>query len=168
VSVRARLTLWNVIVFALALALMGLLLCVRVKVRLEAAIDRGLEQRARAMPNHIVPPPQENAERARASQAGQFLELPPFYDLKGRNTLRPQTPAVDRDAVRRAIATREPIYSTVGDLRVYTVPLPRRGALEGVFQASESLTPVHEEIAKLTQTLVTLLPAALICPPPSS
>jgi heavy metal sensor kinase len=169
VSVRVRLTLWNVVVFTVVLGLLGLLLRERVHARLEAAVDRELAQRARMIPDRLPGPLSEmierlRQERQRSGRPGGPVGRPfppPLYGLNGKNLLT-DAPVPDKEALRRAISTREPLFTTHGDSRVYTMPLPRTGRVEGVYQISESLSTVQEDVAKLTQTLVALLPVALL------
>ena len=113
------------------------------------------------------------APRHRFGSGGGPLSAfhPIFLDLN-KNPLfsppdAPARPSVpwDADGFAQAAAGRE-VYSTLQSgpepLRVLSVPIRRGGKMIGVAQLTSSLAPLNEEIKRLTRTLLTLIPLALL------
>jgi signal transduction histidine kinase len=156
-SLRTRFTLWNVAVLALALVLAGTLLHWRVQERLEAGLDRELESRAKRIPPH---PPDEWSMFIPPAPVADEL---PIYTPQGIQVFGKKF-APDITSLRKVTITREPNFSTVQDMRIYTVPILDSSGkkVQMVFQTSESLVPLREEIKKLTRELIALIPASLL------
>jgi len=148
-SLRARLTLWNVAVLAILLLLMGLALQARVFARLQAGIDGELVRRGRFFPNNWATLP---------SRRG--WPVAPIYGLNGK-TLRGNQAALDPAGVQQAIRQKSVVFSTVNNRRVYTRWV-RTEEGDAAYQTSESLEPVQEEVNKLTGELLALLPFGLL------
>lgn len=148
-SLRARLTLWNVAVLAVLLLLMGAALRARVYARLEAGVDGELARRGRFFPNNWASlPPRRGWPSA------------PIYGSNGR-ALRGDQFASDPEGVRLAIAEKNLIFRTVQDRRVYTRWV-RTEEGDAAYQTSESLEPVQAAVNQLTGELLALLPFGLL------
>ena len=162
-SVRARLTLWNVGILAALLLLAGGILRARVQTRLERNLDRELERRSGFLKNfpreRDFPPREFRRERGRD---GQRTPPPiPVFDESGASITGNPRRAEDLPALREALAARKPLFTTRGDKRLYSVPLERHGSW-ATFQEAESLEPVRREVRELTGELLTLLPFGLL------
>lgn len=162
-SVRMRLTLWNVAVLALVLAGLGLVFRVTIQANVMAAVDRRLSQRARraqrlfVSPPRVLPPPDK--------EVNAFGELHPrFFDLSGKPMLT-SLPPWNASGLTQSLAGRM-VFSTVrdgaDDVRVYSMPLRRDGTIQGVVQVGNSLSGIYEDRARMTRTLLTLIPLVLL------
>ena len=147
-SLRARLTLWNVAVLAVLLMLMGTALRARVQVRLESGINRELTQRGRVFPQN------------RAYISSRRESRMPIYGIDGK-ALHGEMVAADIDAVAQAFLESKPVFTTRGGRRIYSRPVATNLG-PGVYQSSESLAPVEQEVNKLTGELLALLPFGLL------
>jgi signal transduction histidine kinase len=205
-SVRARLALWNVVVLALVLGMLGALLRTSLKANRETVIDRDLVRQSersiqrwkdisaamrRASANKRPgaaqvpsPPPPPPIATTPGGRRDGFR--PPFFGRDGKQVVSGATDRLaDRAALDRGYETGWAGYSTVtttnalllppdsrpekGDvapptrLRVYTTPVVGEGGkIETVFQSSRSLEPVYDEVGRLTNTLLALVPLALL------
>lgn len=169
-TVRLRLTLWNVVVFAVAMAFLGVLVRNHVKQNLEAGVDRILDnrtkrfrERRRGDQDHRVSQKDIDEGRSRYRETikngGETRTLPVFDD-KGLNTTSGK-PADDPGSVARCIALGKPIYTTVGETRSFTFPVPSDvGPL--VWQSTESLAPTNKAIDQFTRSLLTMIPLAAL------
>ena len=165
-SVRMRLTLWNVAVLALVLVSLGVVFSLMIQANVNAAVDRRLGQRARrsqrffAKPPPIVlplPPPD--------TEVNAFGELRPrFFDLQGKPMVTDKPPW-NLSSLAQSLGGRE-VFSTVSagsdDVRLLSMPLRRGGAIIGAVQVGNSLTGIYEDRARMTRTLLTLIPLVLL------
>ena len=159
-SVRARLTLWNVGILAVLLLLAGGVLSARVRARLESNVDRELERRGsflKGLPRGGAFPPPEVFRKRRNGPPPPF----PVFDGSGASIVGSARRAADLPALREAMAAGKPLFVTRGGLRVYSVPF-EWGGRRMVFQESEPLEPVRREAAALGRELLTLLPFGLL------
>ncbi len=171
-TVRARLTLLNVLVFTAVMTALGLTVRQHVKQNLEAGIDRTLENRMRR--------PRERRQRRIdkdfiewgrqfwKEQKEQNETGPPpvaFYDREGISIITDQ-PAIDQPAALRALASGKPVFSTIGQARCYTMVVPPERIEEGlgplVVQATESLEKTNEAVTQFTRSLLTMIPLAML------
>lgn len=152
-SLRARLTLWNVLVLAILLILMGAALRARVQARLEAGINRELAKRGQFFPrNRAVFPPRSFSGRR---GSGFPIFTASGVPIQGRQI------APDPYILPTVLKRKQPTFTTRGLLRIYSLPLETNEG-PGVYQTSESLAPVEQEVNKLTGELLTLLPFGLL------
>jgi heavy metal sensor kinase len=181
-SVRARLTLWNVVVLALALVVVGGILRYTVKANLTAAVDRSLREKA----ERVLPfwPLREEAKslfvflRALRDPTGHPLFpglslgidtmglVPRLLTLDGKSFFggHPVAPWDARAFARaaRGQTSSSTVWVNGEEIRVYSLPLRTRGAVDAVLQWPEPLTAANEEVARLTRTLLALIPVALL------
>ena len=170
-TVRARLTLWNVLVFAIAMASLGILVRQHVKQNLEAGIDRTLERGDRR-PDR--PPRQreilnkENIEKLRQrfrERNDPDTQRFGIFDARGTNIISGKH-AVDPLGITGALRSPKSLYSTIGDMRCLTfrVSADRIGPGEGPFvvQITESLAPTNEAVSQFTRSLLTMIPLAAL------
>lgn len=116
------------------------------------------------------PPQDRNNRRPRISplNGGQYIRrYPPVtFDLAGHGTPPHRGELIlDYPAFQLALHARESlktISSDDGDLRVYTKPLGRNGKVEAVFQYAHPLKELESAIDGMNQTLLTLIPLALV------
>ena len=164
-SIRWRLTLWNVGVLALTLGVLGAALHYTLKANLMRGADRDLARFA------------DRAQRIAAvlpSDLPRPLRLPPdrgpsgprFFTVTGQPlaslpTGTPWDPQTFPQSVQG-----QPLYSTRtlnGELvRIYSVPLRRDGRIIGVAQIAKPLSEEYAEVRRVTRTLLTLIPLALL------
>ncbi|MBB6052442.1 sensor histidine kinase [Armatimonas rosea] len=169
-SVRVRLAVLNVLVFAIVLGALGVMLRVQVAQTLREGVDWQLKRRAQ----RYVPRDGKYSlvafERWRPGLAkhigerrdGELFRYP-FYDSRGKNYLQPELSAFDPVALAQAQATQKPVYSSIPGSRCFTVALLTDETNEAVYyQVAESVAPMNEELNRLTRTLLTLIPLALL------
>ncbi len=186
-TVRARLTLLNVLVFTAVMTALGLTVRQHVKQNLEAGIDRTLERgpgrrgprpeprRDNSRPDRPergrgrdYRPTKENIARWRSlykEQNDPEAPTPPFFDTSGEN-LMSQKRATDLSAIQRVIAGGKPLFTTVDTMRCYTSLLPVERVEPGVgrviVQTTESLEKTNEAVAQFTRSLLTMIPLAML------
>ncbi len=169
-SIRRRITLWNVGVLALTLAVLGTSLLYTLRANLLRGADRDLahfaervqRQTESPFPPNFARPPHRGQDRE--GPAGPFG--PSLRDLQGR----PLFPFLGRAAwdpnTFPAAARGQTVYSTVRfenqPLRVLSVPLRRGGRLFGVAQLARPLADEYAEVRGVTRALLTLIPLALL------
>lgn len=153
-SVRTRLTLWNVGILTLLLLGMGLILRVRVMAQWERALDAELMRRT-----HWIPP-KEHFKPFKPSEKDASAKVPFFYP-DGRPIVGDMVP-VDPEAIPQALKTRQDIFSTRGVDRVLTHPGEFSDGTGFAFQTSESMTPMLRDVASLTRELLLLLPLGIL------
>jgi signal transduction histidine kinase len=185
-SVRARLTAWNVGVVALALIASGAAVRYLLQASLIAAVDRDLSGQARFWAAGLARPrtpgfgrpwlfrpfgrrpdslrsPRRPAAAAPAEPPGLF---PRVLDVDGNDwgTGQPLAPW-DQRAFDRSLRGEE-VHSTIfahgQELRLYSLPGRRFGAIQGVVQVVQPLTAVRQALDQLTQILLVLVPGALL------
>ena len=178
-SVRARLTAWNVGVVAMVLILAGLAVRYLLQASLMATVDADLgragDRAARAYPTLRLPTtpfaksPKPQSRKPSAddlfTSTGRDLRPrvldPTGQDYRPEGTIGPW----DAAAFRQALAGTR-VLTTIrseGDwLRVMSVPGVRNGRIEGVIQWVQPLAPVERALDQLTKTLLILVPAALL------
>ncbi len=178
-TVRARLTLWNVGVLALVLVVLGIALRYIVSATLLNGMDREIQGRAhRMIQDWSRRPPRTNqpddaARREEERRRGQeAIRDPSFPRVVGRDG-KPLGPAafrnletLDQDAFADALAGHSG-FSTVmsgeDELRVYSTPIKnQQGEIEGVLQLPFRLNDIRLGVAALDRTLLTLIPMALL------
>ncbi|MGC4042698.1 MAG: HAMP domain-containing sensor histidine kinase [Armatimonas sp.] len=166
-TVRARLTLLNVLVFTVVMTVLGVGVRQHVKQNLEAGVDRVLERRPR---NRRERPPRmnkENVEEGRAKWKAQNDPEAFAFPLFNPNAINiySDRPAGDPAAIKHVLETGKPYFSTVGDRRYYTNAVPEDrvdkeiGPL--IFQGSESLEATNIAVAQFTRSLLTMIPIAM-------
>lgn len=173
-TVRARLTMLNVLVFTAVMTALGVGVREHVKQNLEQGVDRVLERRPRNRRERDRAPRQQEPFTKEGIEfwRGEWKKRndPEAFDgflfwLDGRNTSSHRM-AGDVAAIKQAVATGKPHFSTVGDRRYYTNPVPAERLGKGVgplaFQASESLEATNTAVAQFTRSLLTMIPLAMI------
>lgn len=185
-SVRVRLTLLNMLVFALVLGALGMLIRVQVERTLWSGVDAQLNRRAsRFVPRDgkyelaWVVGVRERLQQAREQERKNPKKLTekekeerkareesfrfPFYDLHGWDLLESKHRAMDLVAFDEALKSKKPVYSSTSTHRIYTTFLVATETGEPVFyQTTESLQAINAELNRLTRTLLTLIPFALL------
>lgn len=187
-SLRARLTLWNLAVLALSLALFGGILVAGNERRLRSEIDHELLARARGAMRAPFPPEPPQRPRQTFDEPGEMgRERPPrdrpwpgpppgeepsfglrrvlFIDAAGK-VLRPQDVAspIDRDAAISVRGGRERFTTVSVDgvpVRVLTLPWRRDGEIQGAIQAARDLSDVEAFQRSILWTFLALLPVAI-------
>lgn len=170
-SVRVRLALWNVGVLACVLAGLAIIFSVTLRANISAAIDQRLSQKAHRAQRILANPPPNfrpflpPPEPADAKEADSLGEMRPHLFRADSRGLIPTDMPFDPAGLRRAEAGEE-VYATVhsagGDVRVYSLPVLRDGAVIGVVQTGNSLTHVYAERARMTRTFLYLIPVVLL------
>ncbi|MBV9849357.1 MAG: HAMP domain-containing protein [Armatimonadetes bacterium] len=184
-SVRLRLTLWNVGVLAFTLIALGAALRYAVQQNLLRSMDQDMERHAQMMSEDHGPPP--GLPPPGLSPLGLpplgldslgLLGPHPHHDhpaggfgprilgLDGRG-LHPDHPAFPWDPETFRLAARgQTVATTVSygakALRVLALPIRREGRVVGVVQDVRPLDAVTQEVNRLTRTLLTLIPLALL------
>jgi signal transduction histidine kinase len=165
-SVRMRLTLWNVAVLALVLVVLGIVFSLMIQANVNTAVDRRLGQRARRAQRFFAkPPPVTLPVPPNDGEANAFGELRPrFFDLQAKPMLT-RLPPWSLGSLTQALGGHE-VFSTVpdgpSDVRLLSMPLRRSGQIIGVVQVGNSLAGIYEDWARMTRTLVTLIPLVLL------
>jgi signal transduction histidine kinase len=177
-SVRVRLTLLNMLVFALALGIFGAM----VRVQVEHTLSEGVNWQLTRRSKRVVPRDGkfslaafetirlrwvEHNEKKKDQKDQKVIETEPFrypfYDIHGKNLLQPELVAFDPSALDNVHLNKAPYFSTVGNNRLYTVVLTSVETGEPIYyQISESLIPMNSELNRLTRTLLTMIPIALL------
>jgi len=189
-SVRVRLTLWNVGILALVLVVLGIAFRLRLEYTGTAEVDRTLSAAAHSMQDmadHLPPdrhpegphpgdhgfgPPRcEHRFRPRHPGGPLSAYRPRLLDLKGFPLFGPpeekgtRADPWDKGSFVLSAHGREvssTIHTGAESLRVFSAPIRRDGKIVGVAQLVSSLAPLRQEIARLTRTLLTLIPLALL------
>lgn len=184
-TVRLRMTLWNVAVLALVLAVLGGVVRYKVQADLFATVDRTLAERAHAERPMAEQAPVIMTSRsavrsklldpmtvaAEGSLVGSKRALPPLEprvisrDPAGGPHGAPREQPWDRNSYARSLTGRT-LYSTVQDgrwpVRILSMPIERRGKIDRVLQLAYPLDGVLREIDSLTSTLLALVPFGLL------
>lgn len=190
-TVRLRMTLWNVAVLALIVGVLGGVVRYTVQADRLATVDRTLAERAHAVrdrPDVPAAPPSDSLPESAASgrsrlrdpilldvaaegslvgstKPGALPPLPPRILSRDAASGHPQEEPWDRHSYVRSLAGRT-VYSTVRDggtpTRILSMPIERRGKIDGVLQLAYPLDGVLREIDALTSTLLTLVPFGLL------
>jgi signal transduction histidine kinase len=185
-SVRARLTAWNVGIVALVLVASGAAVRYLLQASLIAAVDRELDGQGRfwaagfGMPR---PPAFGGPWRFRAfgrrrepfrppgrpaatAQSGSQRLGPRVLDRDGNEwaTGQPLTPwdAAAFDRSLRGAEVHDTIFAGGEELRLYSLPGRRFGAVQGVVQVVQPLAATRRALDQLTQILLVLVPGALL------
>jgi len=118
------------------------------------------------------PPPQFQQHRPRRRNDGPFGAYSPrFFDLKGNRLFVPPEEAgkglglwdsASFDASLQGQEVFTTIYTGAKPLRVISDPIRRDGQVVGVVQLTTSLASLWQELDRLTRTLFTLIPLALL------
>jgi heavy metal sensor kinase len=174
VTVRARLTLLNVLVFTAVMTALGLIVREHVRQNLEAGIDRSLVKRdfrnrePRRPPRPEMMLTEDNIEiwRGRwAAQSDPNAPAFPIFDAHGENIVNERL-ATDVAAIEKVVASNKPLLSTVGTTRCFTFPVPAESIGPGMgnfaFQFTESLEQTNEAVAQFTRSLLTMIPLAML------
>ncbi|WP_309707897.1 ATP-binding protein [Armatimonas sp.] len=165
-SVRLRLTLLNMLVFALALGVFGAMVRVQVQTKLMDSIDYQLHHertgRTGRRPSNgfTLEELRDKFVEARSYDA----EMPTwtFYLATGANALDGITPLLDTDDFRQCVETGKPVWNTRGDKRIATFKTKTSGGPDIYAQRSESLAPMNSELSRLNRTMMTMIPIALL------
>lgn len=180
-SVRTRLALGSMGVQALVLVAMGVALWQVVRINLISAVDRSLQRRGEGitarwerrsdffpplMLTPFLPRPPQPPPTTPATPQNERPERyrPRFFDDKGS----PMFPnAIDppwaQEGLHQDHQTHFVTLKTKGDtVRVLTLPLKQNGQVIGHVQLASSLEETQQELRRLTQALLTLIPLALL------
>lgn len=180
-SVRARLTAWSVGIVALVLIVSGVAVRYLLEGSLMARLDADLTARGRFMAvafSHYPAPGAWGGSRGWTGRAGAgvrrgvpsrpmgYYFLPRTIDLNGHAEYYDDTVgAWDVPAFRRSLRG-EAVHASTGaygqPIRVYSLPALRNGEIQAVIQVVEPLTATRAAISQLTNTLVLLIPVALL------
>ncbi len=164
-SIRWRLTLWNVGVLALTLGVLGAALHYTLRANLMRGADRDLarfadraQQLATVLPSELPRPLRPPPDRT--------LYGPRFFTVTGQ-PLPSLTAGTPWDPQTFALSVQgQSVYSArtlSGEpVRIYSVPLRRDGRIIGVAQIARPLTEEYAEVRRVTRTLLTLIPLALL------
>lgn len=165
-SVRLRLTLLNVVVFALALGIFGGMVRALVEHNLIQGVDRQLK---RERPGRPPRRPNEGTTLAELQESYAWFKMMepeasvwPFYLATGFNALDELSLPGDPAALAQCITKGAPTLSTYNGYRYYTEKVKTKGGPAIYRQRSESLATVHGELNRLTRTLLTMTPLALL------
>ncbi len=164
-SIRWRLTLWNVGVLALTLGVLGAALHYTLTANLMHGADRDLarfadrvQRVAAVLPSDLSRPLRPPTDRNPYGPRFFKVTGQPFGPSSETNPWDPQTFALSAQG-RLLYSTRtvngEPV-------RIYSVPLRRDGQIVGVAQIARPLTEEYTEVRRVTRTLLTLIPLALL------
>ena len=166
-SIRWRLTLWNVSVLALTLGVLGAALHYTLKANLMRGADRDLARFADRA-GRIASRPPSDRDRPQPPRPPQDRGAygPRFFTVTGQ-PFGPSSETVPWDAATFALsASGRSLYSTQTlnqePVRIYSVPLRRDGQVVGVAQVARPLTEEYAEVQRVTRTLLTLIPLALL------
>jgi heavy metal sensor kinase len=173
-SVRVRLTLWNVSVLAFVLIVLGGSLRYLVGASLTDGVEREMSGRAHRFANNWAQfgpmdnrPPQRRT--GSPSSQNQDTHRPRIFDLNGIPfpSFEEKLPPWDQAAVNIVVVTGQDFYSTIRledeNIRIGSYPLhDSQGKLQAVFQSSFRLTDVERGLVVLDTTLLTLFPIALV------
>ena len=184
-NIRTKLTLLNVIVFSLVLVGLGLILRDRIHTSFLRNIDREMMQRTRPLgrgmmtPAGIKNPEDPNQQENRnpppfvnnQTDGGPAMNngprdhppLPANFPLYTNNAepfmFRTPEP-VDKQEILLAGSTRTSQFTTIGQRRVMTIPVQLDG-YDLVFQTSQSLKDMYQDLNAITRELLMLSPFAL-------
>ncbi len=163
-SIRWRLTLWNVGVLALTLGVLGAALQYTLKANLMRGADRDLarfagrvQQFAGVLPMNL-PRPLLPPDRGRYGPRFFTVTGQPFGPSSETNPWDAQTFALSvqgQSVYSERTLNKEPV-------RIYSVPLRHDGKIIGVAQIARPLAEEYAEVRRVTRTLLTLIPLALL------
>ncbi len=183
-SVRTRLVLLNVAVLALTLLILGVAVRYTLQVNLSAEMDRGIvrfsnrlldsipvdrliaDSKAQGKPIEFPPAPPGHSYQA--DRNGPFGEFgPAFFDPMGRPIVRSNTLTPwDRTAFAQCLNDDDKVWSTKvldkQEMRILTAPVKENGQIVAVLQIARPTSFVSDQIGRVTGTLLTLAPIALI------
>ncbi len=172
-SVRLRLTLWNVGVMALVLAILGLVLWYGVQANLLSSANRDLTDRAhhfqgrwerdsRRFTTRPVNAPQEQASVNDPS--ARFR--PRLFTRQGTPLRRWMTDAPWNPVAIQEAASGGESLTTVRSggerMQVFSAPLRQGGQIVAVMQMAYPLGEIDRGLRGLSRTLLTLIPLALL------
>lgn len=165
-SVRVRLTLLNMLVFALALGVFGSMVRVQVENNLISAVDRSLHSERPSRPGRsrregfTLSELRDNFTKFKAldPQAPVW----PFFLATGVNAFDGVSPAHDTEGLKKCVETGKPTWTTVKGFRYCTTKTKTASGPDVYLQRSESLAQVHAELNRLTRTLLTMIPIAIV------
>ena len=170
-SVRVRLALLNMLVFALALGVFGSMVRVQVETNLIGGVDRNLHsersnrrERPRSEPNKPFSLTEIRASFAKSKLRYNDSDLPvwPIFLMSGINALDGVTSSHDLEGIKKCVALGTPVWTTSKGFRYCTTKIKVDSGPEIYFQRSESLAQVYAELNRLTRTLLTMIPIALL------
>lgn len=176
-SIRVRLTLLNILVFALSLGIFGSIVRLQVEHTMGQIVNAQLRRRAQRVIPHdnkfsltmfegyrsrwMARNGKDKALKPPTRDTESFVY--PFYDIHGRNLLDPELSAYDPAALDKVQLGKPAYISTAGSRRLYTVVLTAEETGEPIYcQLAESLVPIQEEKARFTRTMLTMVPIALL------
>lgn len=167
-SFRARLTLWNVVVLAVALIAFSVAVAFANQSRLRGEIDRELQDRALHAPPEGPPRPPGLGAGPRFNDPpapGFDLRRPRRFGLDGNPMRPPFDPPFDLRSLRLALTGR-PNYADGNfdgaPIRIFTTPFRSPdGQIRGVVQVARETAQVDRIWASQLVTLAILLPGAL-------
>lgn len=171
-SVRSRLTLWNIGIFALVLS--GFLVITDVTVhnvlladldhQLDAMVNRQERMIARPMDTHRPPPPPADSRRRRMARLVRLFDLTGHPLALPGPSDTPMDPPWDLHGYRLAVAGKASFASlrvSGTPLRVLSSPLLLHQQQIGVIQVAISYAEAQALLNSFTGLLVLLFPCAL-------
>jgi signal transduction histidine kinase len=174
-SVRMRLTLWNVGILALVLGAFGAIFYFRVQDAALSSIDHRMARFSDWYLSEVKTTRHPLPERPQGGRAGDLGPRllndrgEPLYPSASASFNPGFSPPLDRpwDAASFAESLKgKTVSSTIRvnreSVRVYSVPIRRRGAIIGVAQFAHSLIQVQQDVDQMTKTLLTLIPLGLL------
>ncbi|HZT42365.1 MAG TPA: ATP-binding protein [Chthonomonadaceae bacterium] len=180
-SVRTRLALGSMGVQALVLVAMGTALWQVVRINLISAVDRSLQRRGEGITarwerrsdflptllfNSFLPRQERPQPSARPPSPNDRPDRyrPRLFDAQDR-PMFPNTsdPPWNRGELHQGLHPHFATLAVQGDtIRVLTLPLTENGQVIGHVQVAASLEETDQELRRLTQALMTLIPLALL------
>lgn len=164
-SIRLRLTLWNIGVVIFILFGLGVVLRFALQATLQTAIDHELEHSVRGIRDFLrergrlpTPPP----DAPKPPRDGPEVR-PQILDIQGNRfpTTGEVTVPYDPNGFQGALETGQPVFATVNwkgqPFRVLSYPLRQKnGVVEWVAQSPRPLTETQQEVDRLTRLLFLL------------
>lgn len=175
--IRTRLSLWNSVVLAVLLTLIGVFVFIAVRASIYAAIDSDLDrridflnqnwknfpkrpptlERSTAIPNGVDP-----AEYHRIQFEGEIAR--PRIIWLNKTSEEPHKPW-DNDSIQRALHGQVERHDTFIEgrrVRVATTPIKDGDVIVGASQFAGSLENADKSVARLSRILLISLPVALV------
>ncbi len=169
-SIRLRLTLWYVLLLAIALAAFGAGIYLTLRHNINDGLDESVRNRANLLADVVRydngRPTLDGVVSSNDPNAGEtFVRV---FDSSGRltfdNSATAGTVAIDRPSLDRALAGASGNRNAgVGDedFRVHTQPLEQDGRISGVLEVGESRGDIADTLRTLLLILAIAYPATL-------
>jgi len=177
--IRTRLTVWNTVVLAAVLAVVGLVAFVYTRAGLYGAVDQELNARADFLTStfqSVAEIPPKNAPIPNELPVGvdpvQFRKIEfEYYIIRPRLKLlnfkgiSPDDRPWDAEAAKRSLKGNRALFDFLIEgrrVRILSLPLYKGGRLLGSAQLAASLEHADQAVANLGRALLLLLPIALL------